>query len=230
MVADVLLAAIHAAPDDDAPRLVYADALAESGDPPDIARAEFVRVQLALARLSAGHPRTGPLVARQADLLQQFHAAWTAPVKGLVAGVEFRRGLLDAVSVDTGQFLTIGAELFRRMAIRRSAPAGRDTSSRPARGFAAAEPYSRTRPGRDGTRQWRTARPLAVALPVGGGIARRQLQRPRRPRHGAARGIGHPAIAASPLGHGQPDRGGWCDSPREFTMVSPPSRLHRHRE
>jgi uncharacterized protein (TIGR02996 family) len=119
MPADSPLAAIHAAPDDDAPRLVYADALAESGDPADVARAEFVRVQLALARLPAGHPRTGPLVARQTDLLQQYHAAWTAPVKGLVAGAEFRRGLLDAVSVDAGQFLAVGEELFRRLAIRR---------------------------------------------------------------------------------------------------------------
>jgi len=42
-----LLDAIRAAPDDDAPRLVYADWLDEHGQPE---RAEFIRVQCELAR------------------------------------------------------------------------------------------------------------------------------------------------------------------------------------
>jgi uncharacterized protein (TIGR02996 family) len=42
-----ILAAIQEAPDDDTPRLVYADWLAEHGDPE---RAEFIRVQCELAR------------------------------------------------------------------------------------------------------------------------------------------------------------------------------------
>lgn len=113
------LAAIHAAPADDAPRLVYADYLAETGLPADAARAEFIRVQLALARLPPDHSRTSTLIARQADLLQQYHAGWTTAIRGLVSGAEFRRGLLDAVSVDAGQFLDVGEELFRRVPIRR---------------------------------------------------------------------------------------------------------------
>ncbi len=47
-----LLRSILAAPDDDAPRLVYADWLDENGEPE---RAEFIRVQCELARL--GPPR-----------------------------------------------------------------------------------------------------------------------------------------------------------------------------
>src|SRR5262245_12883262 len=43
-----LLAAILAEPDDDVPRLVYADWLDEHGDE---ARAEFIRVQVELARM-----------------------------------------------------------------------------------------------------------------------------------------------------------------------------------
>lgn len=114
-----LLAAVHASPFDDALRLIFADHLAESGEPADLARAEFIRVQLALARLSADHSRTSALVSRQADLLQQYHTLWTEPVKGFVSGVEFRRGFLDAVSVDAGQFLEMGEELFRRVPIRK---------------------------------------------------------------------------------------------------------------
>ena len=43
---DALLAAIYAAPDDDTPRLVFADALTERGDP----RGEFIALQLARAK------------------------------------------------------------------------------------------------------------------------------------------------------------------------------------
>jgi uncharacterized protein (TIGR02996 family) len=44
---DALLRAICDAPDDDAPRLIYADWLDEHGDP---LQAEFIRVQIELAR------------------------------------------------------------------------------------------------------------------------------------------------------------------------------------
>src|SRR6188474_3458028 len=91
------LDAILARPADDAPRLVYADFLADTGSPADAARAELVRVQLALARLPDDHPR------------------------GLAAGVEFRRGLPDSVSVDAGVFAARADELVART----RTPAGR---------------------------------------------------------------------------------------------------------
>ena len=43
---DALLAAVCAAPDDDLPRLVYADWCDENGQPE---RAEFIRVQVTIA-------------------------------------------------------------------------------------------------------------------------------------------------------------------------------------
>src|SRR4051794_12921603 len=46
-----LLAAICDQPEDDAPRLVYADWLEEHGQADDRARAELIRVQCAAARL-----------------------------------------------------------------------------------------------------------------------------------------------------------------------------------
>ncbi len=51
--ADAFLQAISEKPDDDTPRLVYADWLDEHGDP---ARAEFIRVQCQLARLPPDAP------------------------------------------------------------------------------------------------------------------------------------------------------------------------------
>lgn len=105
------LDAILARPADDGPRLVYADYLDEAGDP---ARADLVRVQIALARLPPDHPRRPELADRQADLLRRHAARWSEPVADLVAGVEFRRGVPEAVSVDAGVFLSRGDELFRR--------------------------------------------------------------------------------------------------------------------
>ena len=53
-MSDIRRAFIHSireAPDDDAPRLVYADWLEDNGDPQ---RAEFIRVQCELARTARG--------------------------------------------------------------------------------------------------------------------------------------------------------------------------------
>jgi uncharacterized protein (TIGR02996 family) len=63
------LEAICAAPDDDAPRLVYADWLEEHGDPE---RAEFIRAQIELAKPPARGSRT-----RQLMLERRVKALWT---------------------------------------------------------------------------------------------------------------------------------------------------------
>ena len=62
--ATAFILAIHAAPHDAAPRLVYADWLDERGDP----RGEFIRVQVAVARMSPGDPGRDTLVSREAAL------------------------------------------------------------------------------------------------------------------------------------------------------------------
>src|SRR4051794_16873341 len=113
------LDAMLAKPSDDGPREIYADFLETSGDPADAARAEFVRVQLALARLPAIDPRAEGLSARQSELLARHRAAWTAPARGLAAGIEFRRGLPDAAAVDAEVFCGRGPDLFRALPIRR---------------------------------------------------------------------------------------------------------------
>ena len=59
------LDAIIQAPDDDAPRLMYADWLTERGNP----RGEFIRVQCQLAQLPVTDPNQKALEDREADLL-----------------------------------------------------------------------------------------------------------------------------------------------------------------
>src|SRR5436189_132727 len=79
------LDAIIANPDDDARRLVYADWLEEHGD---TARAEFIRVQCALARLSPLADEAPALRRREAELLAAHRESWdriVAELPGLSA-------------------------------------------------------------------------------------------------------------------------------------------------
>jgi uncharacterized protein (TIGR02996 family) len=75
---NVFLEAILEDPDDDTPRLVYADWLQEHVDPE---RGEFIRVQVELARLPPGDERRGELLAREGRLFLPNRDKWT--IQGL---------------------------------------------------------------------------------------------------------------------------------------------------
>jgi uncharacterized protein (TIGR02996 family) len=95
-----LLAAIAARPDDDTPRLVYADWLDDHGD---ANRAEFIRLQCALAQ---GGPED-PAAAERADELEERHR--TRWLSGVPTGPglrwEFRRGFPERLEADTERLL-----------------------------------------------------------------------------------------------------------------------------
>jgi uncharacterized protein (TIGR02996 family) len=75
-----LLAAIWEHPHDDAPRLVFADLLEETGDLAGVARAEFIRVQCERARLDEwdDSPRKTELETREKRLWAKYAKAWKA--------------------------------------------------------------------------------------------------------------------------------------------------------
>lgn len=84
-------------PDDDTPRLIFADWLEEHGDP----RGHFVRVQCELAACVPSEPRRKPLEKREQELLAQYRHLWLGPLledtasRSLVrVDAQFRRGLL----------------------------------------------------------------------------------------------------------------------------------------
>ncbi len=87
------LADIIANPEDDAPRLVYADWLDENGDEP---RAELIRLQIAIA---AGHA-SPEMLRREAELLGLHAAFWAGDVAGHAGEVLYRRGLLEGIDVE----------------------------------------------------------------------------------------------------------------------------------
>ncbi len=117
---DDLFAEILERPDDDAPRLVLADALTAAGDP----RGELIVVQCALARLGAWSGglfrdwiRDGLATAdiaalrtREAKLLRQHGDAWTRDVAPFVVqrGVGLRRGFVEFIRWDAARHLRDG--------------------------------------------------------------------------------------------------------------------------
>jgi len=116
---DAFLQAILEDPDDDTPRLVYADWLDEHGQPE---RAEFIRVQCELARLrSEEHPsseaqvRMAALQRREDVLLGVHRRAWTQPLPEWARAVAcgFARGFVVSVRAPVVLFLQHGTELFR---------------------------------------------------------------------------------------------------------------------
>jgi uncharacterized protein (TIGR02996 family) len=100
--AAALLAAIRAAPEDDAPRLIYADWLDEHGQPE---RAEFIRVQCELARHESADLRQ-----REAQLLAHYHDAFAGPLAMPGYRFRFQRGIITGFG-HTGVFLEVKSRL-----------------------------------------------------------------------------------------------------------------------
>jgi uncharacterized protein (TIGR02996 family) len=93
---EALFQAILDNPDDEALRLVYADFLEERGDP----RAEFIRVQSALAHLGAGDPRRPELEFRESLLLTAHQRDWDRPLHQILA--DAHTGLVGQISPPRG--------------------------------------------------------------------------------------------------------------------------------
>jgi uncharacterized protein (TIGR02996 family) len=99
---DALLRAILDSPDDDAPRLVYADWLEEHCD---LARASFIRAQIQLTRLPDNDPDRDRLVQTEITLWHANREVWSAWVPRWARFERFRRGFLEKIQCGAGDFL-----------------------------------------------------------------------------------------------------------------------------
>jgi uncharacterized protein (TIGR02996 family) len=123
---EAFLEAIVADPDADGPRLVYADWLDEQGDP---VRAEFIRTQIALARMAEEDPRRPELTARMHHLERAVREGWLREKPALIpdalvtwfrgGSAAFVRGMVESVYMKAGAFLANATSLFRTWPIRR---------------------------------------------------------------------------------------------------------------
>jgi uncharacterized protein (TIGR02996 family) len=111
-----LLTAILANPDDDAPRLIYADWLDENGQPE---RAEFIRVQCELASGHFDDERFDKLKERQDTLLNENETVWRCEL-GVqdVPQVQFRRGFVEAIATTASDLIRYGGGWVERTPLR----------------------------------------------------------------------------------------------------------------
>jgi uncharacterized protein (TIGR02996 family) len=91
---EAFLQAVVEAPEDDAPRLVYADWLDEQGDSD---RAEFIRLQCALAKLPADAPQRPAMHQREEELLLLHSWEWAAGFGWRIQVWQFVRGFIERV-------------------------------------------------------------------------------------------------------------------------------------
>lgn len=105
----LILDEVLSAPDDDVPRLIYADWLEERGDP----RGEFIRVQCELAQTDPLHENYYDLSERNKALLDAHRDQWVAELKQDVRKAEFRRGFIDTITIRARELVKEAEELFR---------------------------------------------------------------------------------------------------------------------
>jgi uncharacterized protein (TIGR02996 family) len=105
------LEAICATPDDDGPRLMYADWLEERGDPASQARAEFIRVQCELAQMDQDDERFPALKERERKLRVKHGKRWAGKF-GRYRGHGFRRGFIDKVRLRPTDFFACADWMF----------------------------------------------------------------------------------------------------------------------
>jgi uncharacterized protein (TIGR02996 family) len=112
---EAFLQAILEAPEDDAPRLVFADWLEDNGDP---LRADFIRTQCRLAATDEDDPQRRELQRREYELLADHWGEWAAPFVGRVSRWQFRRGFVEQIKCDAGQFLKQAKRLLALAPVR----------------------------------------------------------------------------------------------------------------
>ena len=128
-VRETLIEACAAAPDDDAPRLVLADAI--GGE-----RGEFIVVQCALAQGRRSPAEAGALRRRQRELVAAHGVAWSG-LAGLAKRVTFRRGFVDAAELDArtvalrAEAIVAAAPLLRHVMLSGMITRGREFAPAP---------------------------------------------------------------------------------------------------
>jgi uncharacterized protein (TIGR02996 family) len=128
------LHAIREEPENDAVRLIFADWLEDRGD---VDRAEFIRVECALARAGKDDPQVPGWKGRAQELLKAHWEAWLAPLRALLKDEEghrlepclwagfssqglsrFHRGFIDSLRMHARTLLDRGTELLRHVPLR----------------------------------------------------------------------------------------------------------------
>jgi uncharacterized protein (TIGR02996 family) len=107
---DALRRAIVETPDDDTPRLVYADWLDENGR---AARAAFIRAQVEAARADPFGPQARKAAKRADDILEVHRGDWIRHLRGTYTEwPRFERGFVAHLSVEPTAFVRSADTIF----------------------------------------------------------------------------------------------------------------------
>jgi uncharacterized protein (TIGR02996 family) len=110
------LQAIVEAPEDDTPRLVFADWLDEQGQS---ARAEFIRVQVALAKTDEEDPKSDVLARRARDSWVEHSSEWLEELPAWARKkAVYRRGFAEHITARAGSFVKGAKALFAAAPVR----------------------------------------------------------------------------------------------------------------
>lgn len=117
------LTAIVANPDDDAPRLIYADWLDERNRGDDAARAAFIRLQCRLESPTIRAQERRQLQSAAKAILKNHEKTWTEPLRAIkgVRSYRFRRGFLDGITISATTFVKNAQKIFEAAPTIRSA-------------------------------------------------------------------------------------------------------------
>ncbi|WP_437816039.1 TIGR02996 domain-containing protein [Sorangium sp. So ce1078] len=106
-----LLKAVLDAPDDDAPRLAYAQWSDAQGDAVSVARGELIRAQIDLMHTSPEVIKAGRAFGVQhriEALIDRHGATWAGAIAGWVDAVHFVRGFVGWIKLSAQRFLDHG--------------------------------------------------------------------------------------------------------------------------
>ncbi|WP_437533491.1 TIGR02996 domain-containing protein [Sorangium sp. So ce726] len=106
-----LLKAVLDAPDDDAPRLAYAQWSSGQGDAASIARGELIHAQIDLMHTAPEVIKTGRAFGLQHriwELIERHGASWAGAIAGSVDAYHFVRGFVGWIKVSARRFLDHG--------------------------------------------------------------------------------------------------------------------------
>ncbi len=109
---ETFLAEILANPEDNTPRLVYADWLTEQGDP----QGEFIHLQIQRESLPKNSAKSRRLRKRERELLKEneLNENWAGLLAARTERYEFRSGFVSFVKVDVINFATAATHMFSR--------------------------------------------------------------------------------------------------------------------
>jgi uncharacterized protein (TIGR02996 family) len=100
-------------PDDDAPRLAYADWCDRQTDEPTRARGEFIRAQITLSRHldSLTYEEWFDVSNREEQLRKSYRSVWAGDLAVLVGDYTFNRGFIEFISLSARRFLEHATQL-----------------------------------------------------------------------------------------------------------------------